>query len=480
MPGVVLRCWHAVRYNRPAVIVKAQAAPPSSLARRLGPFDAAAIIISNVIGGGILFYSPGVARSVPNPVLFLATWIAGGALAFAGAMAYAELAVVRPRAGGEYVYLDAAFGRAAAFLTGWTSFVAGFSGAIASSAVIFVFYLGRFVPGAASSAPLFVVPLPLVPLTVSIQALIAIAVIVAMAAIHIRGVGPGRVVGNVLAALKVTSLVLFIAFGLLFGTGSTAHLSAAAGPVAATSWLLALVPVMFAYAGWNAASYVAEEIRDPARNLPRSLAIGTVSVVAIYLLLNVLYLYVLPIDELAAVRGSVLDVVADKLLGARAGDVMGIVSLVSLAASISAMTIAGPRVYYAMARDGVFLPSAAKVHPRFQTPAVSIGAQAIWSALLVLSGSADALIRYTGFAVILFSGVAVAGLFVLRSREPEAPRPFKAFGYPVAPAVFVAASALIVANAIYSDPRVSGAGILIILAGVPLYLVFARGASRTT
>jgi len=460
------------------VTVQAQAAQSSSLARRLGPFDAAAIIISNVIGGGILFYSPGVARSVPDPALFLATWIAGGALAFAGAMAYAELAVVRPRAGGEYVYLDAAFGRLTAFLTGWTSFVAGFSGAIASSAVIFVFYLGRFVPGAASSAPLFVVPLPFVPLTVSIQALVAIAVIAAMAAIHIRGVGPGRVVGNVLAALKVTSLVLFIAFGMLFGAGSTAHLSSAAGPVAATSWLLALVPVMFAYAGWNAASYVAEEIRDPARNLPRSLAIGTVSVVTIYLLLNVLYLYVLPIDELAAVRGSVLDVVADKLLGARAGDVMGLVSLVSLAASISAMTIAGPRVYYAMARDGVFLPSAAKVHPRFQTPAVSIAAQAIWSALLVLSGGADALIRYTGFAVILFSGVAVAALFVLRSREPEAPRPFKALGYPAAPAVFVVASALIVTNAIYSDPRVSGAGIVIILAGVPLYLIFAR--SRRT
>jgi APA family basic amino acid/polyamine antiporter len=460
------------------VTLTTHAAGSNSLARRLGPLDAAAIIISNVIGGGILFYSPGVARSVPSPGLFLATWIAGGALAFAGAMAYAELAVVRPRAGGEYVYLDAAFGRAAAFLTGWTSFVAGFSGAIASSAVIFVFYLGRFVPGAASSAPLLVVPLPWVPLTVSVQALVAIAVIAAMAAIHIRGVGPGRAVGNVLAALKVTSLVLFIAFGMMFGTGSMAHLTSPAGPVAPSSWLLALVPVMFAYAGWNAASYVAEEIRDPVRNLPRSLAIGTVSVVAIYVLVNVLYLYVLPIDQLAAVRGSVLDVVADKLLGARAGDVMGIVSLVSLAASISAMTIAGPRVYYAMARDGVFLPSAAKVHPRFRTPAVSIAAQAIWSALLVLSGSADALIHYTGFAVILFSGVAVAALFVLRSREPTAPRPFKALGYPVAPGVFVVGSALIVANAIYSDPRVSGAGILIILAGVPLYLIFARSQSK--
>ncbi|OLC84460.1 MAG: hypothetical protein AUH72_01785 [Acidobacteria bacterium 13_1_40CM_4_65_8] len=444
------------------------------MARRLGPFDAAAIIISNVIGGGILFFSPGIAANVPNPWLFLATWIAGGALAFAGAMAYAELAVMRPKAGGEYVYLDAAFGRPAAFLTGWTSFVAGFSGAIASNAVIFAFYLGRFVPVASSNTPLLVVPLPWVPLTVSPQALVAIALIAMMAAIHVRGVGPGRIVGNVLAALKVTALVAFIAIGFSFGTGSLSNLTASAGSVSATSWLLAMVPVMFAYTGWNAASYVSEEIRDPERNVPRALAIGTSAVIAIYVFLNVLYLYVLPIGELAKVRGSVLDVIADKLLGARAGDIMGIVSLVSLAASISAMTIAGPRVYYAMARDGVFLASAARVHLRYRTPAMSIVAQSIWSTVLVLSGGADALIRYTGFAVILFAGVAVTALFVLRSREPDAPRPFKALGYPIVPGIFAVVSFLIVANALYGDPKVSGAGVLIILAGLPVYLIFAR------
>ena len=230
---------------------------------------------------------------------------------------------------------------------------------------------------------------------------------------------------------------------------------------------------MFTYAGWNAATYVAEEIRDPSRNVPIALAAGTLAVVAIYFALNLLYLYVLPIGSLAAVRGSVLDVIADRLLGVRAGNVMGVVSIVSLAASISAMTIAGPRVYYAMARDGVFLPVAAAVHPRYRTPAISIVAQSMWSGLLVLSGGADALIRYTGFTVILFSGVAVAALFVLRAREPAAPRPFRAFGYPAAPAVFVIASILIVVNAIYSDPRPSFAGLGIILAGVPLYMVFS-------
>jgi APA family basic amino acid/polyamine antiporter len=171
-------------------------------------------------------------------------------------------------------------------------------------------------------------------------------------------------------------------------------------------------------------------------------------------------------------------VIADKVLGIRAGDVMGVVSIVSLAASISAMTIAGPRVYYAMARDGVFFAPAARVHERYRTPAVSIVAQAIWSGVLVVSGGADALIRYTGFAVVLFSGVAVAALFVLRAREPHAPRTFSALGYPLAPAIFVVASLLIVLNAIYSDPRPSGAGVLIILAGVPLYMLLRRRISR--
>jgi basic amino acid/polyamine antiporter, APA family len=431
------------------------------LARRLGPLDAAAIVVSNVIGGGILFTPPQIAASVPRPWLFLATWIAGGALAFAGAMAYAELATMRPRAGGEYVYLDAAFGRLAAFLTGWTSFVAGFSGAIAASAVVFAFYLARFVPGAPPK-------------------LVALAVIGLMAWIHIRGIGPGRFVGNLLAALKVTALVLFIALGVALGSGSTANLQVAGGTIHPTTWLLALVPVMFTYTGWNAATYVAEEIRDPDRNLPRSLALGTLIVVAIYVLLNALYLYVMPIGDLAAVKGSVLDVIADKLLGVRAGNIMGIVSLVSLAASISAMTIAGPRVYYAMARDGVFPEPTARLHERYRTPAISIAAQAIWSALLVLSGGADALIRYTGFAVVLFSGIAVAALFVLRRREPDAPRPFKALGYPVAPAIFAAAMLLIVTNAVYRDPIPSGAGMLIILAGVPVYAWFASRRRAVT
>jgi APA family basic amino acid/polyamine antiporter len=437
-----------------------------------------------VIGGGILFTPPQVAASVQNPWLFLGTWVAGGLLAFAGAMAYAELAALRPRAGGEYVYLRAAFGRLAAFLTGWTSFVAGFSGATAASAVVLAFYVGRFVPAASDATPLLVIPLPFVPLTISRQAIVALAAIGLMAFVHIRGVGPGRFVMNVLAGLKVSALLIFIALGLTLGAGSGSNLVQGAAPVAAGAWLLALIPVMFTYSGWNAAAYVAEEIHEPGRNVPRALALGTLAVVAIYVLLNLLFLYVLPVNELAQVRGSVLDVVADRLLGVRAGDVMGIVSIISIAASISAMTFAGPRVYYAMARDGLFFRGAARVHPKYQTPAASIVAQAVWSGLLVLSGGANALTTYTGFAVVLFAGVAVLSLFVLRQREPDAPRPFRAWGYPVAPAIFATASLAIVLNALWADlvvPMQTGApwgpaaaGILIIALGIPLYFFFSR------
>jgi APA family basic amino acid/polyamine antiporter len=445
------------------------------LERRLGPLDAAALIVSNVIGGGILFTPPQIAAAVPAALPFLSTWAAGGLLAFAGAMAYAELAALRPRAGGEYVYLREAFGRLAAFLSGWTSFIAGFSGAIASSAVILASYLGRFFPGAGNSTPFLSVPIIPGTLTVSVspQTVVALAAIYGMAWVHLRGVGPGRLVGNILATLKVSALLLFIAFGFSLGQGSAENLTQG-GDVVLKGWLLALIPVMFTYSGWNAASYVAEEVRDPGRNVPRALAIGTGAVVVLYLLLNALYIYVIPVDQLASVKGSMLDLIADRLLGQTAGNIMAIVSIVSLLASISAMTFAGPRVYFAMGRDGVFFERAASVHSRYKTPAVSILAQATWSSLLVLTAGADALVTYTGFAIVLFSGVAVVALFVLRAREPNAERPFRAWGYPVAPAIYVLASALILLNGLLNDPKTTGFGAIVILLGIPLYLLFRR------
>jgi APA family basic amino acid/polyamine antiporter len=447
---------------------------PQFLQRRLGPIDAAAIVISNVIGVGI-FITPGIiAQLVPHPVWFLAVWLGGGLLAFAGALAYAELGSLRPRSGGEYVYLREGYGPLAAFLTGWTSFVAGFAGAIAASALGAADYLGRFIPVAGDATPLFTIPLPYVPILVSPRILVALTIIIALALVHIRGLGPGRVVQNTLAGVKVGALALFVAVGLGLGRGSFANFQQASAD-ASFNWSVAFIIVMFSYSGWNAASYVAEEIRDPGRNVPKALAIGTVVVVLLYLGLNTLYLYAVPIGEIGgAGQAEIAVVAAQRLIGPAAANLLGALAVIVLLGSLSAMTIAGPRVYFAMARDGAFFTSAARIHPRFHTPWVAIAAQTAWSAVLILTDNKMQLAEYTGFAVLLFSSVAVSVIFVLRRRHPEEPRPFKAWGYPVAPAIFVLASLVIMVAAIAGRPGPSLWGALIILAGVPVYFLFAK------
>lgn len=442
--------------------------------RRLGPLDGAAIVVSNVIGSGIFFVPVIVASLVPNPVAILTVWTIGGLLAFTGAMAYAELAALRPRAGGEYVYLREAYGPVAAFVTGWTSFVAGFSGAIAASAVGLASYLGRFIPAAADTTPIASLPLGVLSLDVTPQALVALSAIALLSIVHLCGLGPGRLVQNGLATLKISALVAFILIGFAIGRGSFGHVSAG-GAVPVTGLLLALIPVMFSYSGWNAAAYVAEEIRDPERNVPLALGIGTVVVIAIYLGLNLLYLYAIPAAEIAAgFKTGIVDATAERLFGFVAANLLAAFAIVSIAASISAMIIAGPRVYFAMARDGVFPPSVARVHPRFRTPAVSIIAQAVWSGVLVLSGSLSQLVGYTGFAVVLFAGIAVSALFVLRRRHPSERRPFRAWGYPVAPAIFVGVSAIAIVNEAWRSPGPTAVGFGVIALGVPLYFLFRR------
>ena len=450
-----------------------------SLVRRLGALDGASIIVSNVIGSGIFLVPALVAVWVPNVWLMLATWLAGGALAFAGAMAYAELATLRPRAGGEYVYLREAYGPVAGFLSGWTSFIAGFSGAIALGAVGMASYLGRFLPAAGDTTPFVSIPLVVVTLSISPRSVVALTAIAALTAVHVLGLGPGRIVQNLLAGAKVAVLVALVAFGFTIGDGSAAHFAAAGAPVAPALWLLALVPVMFSYSGWNAATYVAEEIRDPGRNVPLAIAAGTATVVVVYVLLNLLYVYAMPLADLGAVdlgadRAPVLDAAGARLFGAGVGAALAAASVVMIAASVSAMVLAGPRVYYAMARDGQFFAAAARVHAKYRTPVTAIVAQSIWSGVLVLAGTFEQLLLYTGFAVVTFAGAAVTALFVLRRREPEAARPFRAWGYPVLPGVFVAASAAMVMNEIWREPGASGAGLLLILAGLPLHAMFRR------
>ena len=451
----------------------AQISGTAVLPRRLSALDGAALVVSNVVGVGI-FTTPGiVAALAPNPVVMLALWVAGGVLALAGASAYAELAALRPHAGGEYVYLRDAFGPLFGFLTGWTSFVAGFSGAMAAGAVGFAVYLSAYFPHALGDQPWFAVHAGFTTVTVTPRILVAMALVMMLALLHARGLGPGRRLQNGLAWFAVAVLAVFIVAGFARGTGSLAHLSESA-PLHWTTCLLALVPIMFTYSGWNAAAYLAEEVRDPRRTLPRALLAGTAAVVALYLLLNVLYLYALAPAGLAHVIHAGR-AAAEALFGQRVADFFTPLVLVSLAASISAMTLAGPRVYFAMARDGLFLPVAARIHPRFRTPAAAILLQAAWTCLLILTGTFEQLLIYTGFAVVLFSGAAVLSLFVLRRRTGE--RTNVALGYPVLPALFVLASAAMLINAIAQRPGPSLTGAAIIAAGAPLFL-WARMRQR--
>jgi APA family basic amino acid/polyamine antiporter len=449
-----------------------------SLERRLGPWDAAAIVVSNVIGVGI-FITPGfIAQVLPNRTAILGVWTIGGALALFGALAYAELAARQPEAGGEYVYLREAFGGLAAFLTGWTSFVAGFSGAIAAGGVGVAAYLDRLIPGVGNAAPIAAVHVGPLGLTLSVRAIVAIVVILALALVQMRGVGLGRVLQNSLTALKVGALLMFAAVGLLVTRVSGPPAFTGDAPVRGTSFLLALVPIMFSYSGWNAAVYVAEEIKHPVRNVPRALLIGTLGTVALYLALNALYLRVVPQAQFLG-GVAVGEIAAERLFGSAAAVLFALVAVVILLSSLSAMTTAGPRVYFAMARDGAFVPAAARVHPRFRTPAIAIIAQAIWSSLLVLSGTFEQLLTYTGFGVILFSSLAVLSLFFVR-RTPTQAEVFKAWGYPWAPALFCLVGFAIVINT-FVDPqfrRVALAGVGVMAAGIPIYWWVKKGKGK--
>ena len=465
--------------------VPASSSSARVLERRLGPVDAAAIVIANVIGVGI-FITPGIiATAVPHPVWILGVWIAGGLLAFAGAAAYAELATLRPRSGGEYVYLREGFGSLAAFLTGWTSFVAGFAGAMAAAALNVGKYLGAFFPAAADPTPLVSLPLGPLSFVVSRQSLVALTAVGGLAFVHIRGLGPGRLVQNTLAGLKVAALTIFVAAGLSLGDGTLAHVTSAAG--------LDRHRVERDRAGDAPRDVHLQRLecglvrrrRNPRSRPQRAHCAGRRNRrrrAGLSRLEPAVHLRAAraghrapwprrPTDRQSPMRRpSTCSVpTAARMLGALA--------VVILLSSLSAMTVAGPRVYYAMARDGVFFRSAATIHPRFHTPWIAIIAQAVWCGLLVLTNTSDQLATYTGFAVLLFSGFAVSAVFVLRRRHPNEPRPFRAWGYPVAPAIFTFASLAITVFAIVGRQRESLWGLLIMLAGIPIYL-FMRWRDR--
>ena len=437
-----------------------------ALPQTLHTRDAAALIISNVVGVGI-FTTPGiVAGMVPSVAGIFALWIVGGFLAFAGATAYAQLAEIVPRAGGEYVYLRRAFGPLAGFLAGWTSLIAGFSGAIAACAVGFASYLGHYLPFANSTVALF--SIPALHLEISGRSLIAAALILFFGLLHASGVARGKLAQCTLAFILLLSLGCFIVAGFGFGHGSISHFQSPSAPFRLTDWLLALIPVMFTYSGWNAAVYVSEEMVDVRRSVRRGLFVGTTVVVLLYLGLNAVFLYALPITQLKAAV-NVGDTTAQALFRVGAGFFTPVL-LAALAGATSAMTVAGPRVYFAMARDGAFLPMFSRLSAKGQTPVLAIALQTVWSIALVFVGRFEEILIYTGFAIVLSSVLAGVALFVMDARLKRR----RAFGSRILACFFVLGSSTLVINAIYGAPKTSAVGLLVICSGIPVYLFSRR------
>ena len=435
------------------------------LRQSFGVRDGVALIISNVVGVGIFTTPAIIARLVPEPAVMLALWIAGGALALAGALSYAQLARMWPWAGGEYVYLSRAYGPTAGFLSGWTSLIAGFSGAIAAGAVALVSYLGQYFPTLASEHAFFSLNFRVAALTFSPASLTAAAFILIFALVHACNLGAGKLTQNTLALLILAVIIVFCVAGFAAGTGSWSHFRSPQVPLRASNCLLAFIPIMFSYSGWNAASYISEEIQDTRRTIGRVLLIGTSIIVALYATINALYLYAVPPAEMqSALR--IGDVAAHALFGVGRNFITPVLIL-ALLGSISAMTIAGPRVYFAMSRDGAFIPSFARISPRFGTPALAIALQALWSVLLVTAGTFEQILNYTGFMILLSSGAAVAGLFVARGRELRS-NPGR-WPQMLAPAAFVVACAAIVINTVWGAPKTALIGALLIAAGLPIF-----------
>jgi APA family basic amino acid/polyamine antiporter len=437
-----------------------------SFKRALGPFDATMVVIGGIIGSGIFINPYIVAQRLDSPALVLGAWVAGGAIALAGAYSYAELGALFPRAGGQYVYLRDAYHPIAGFLYGWALLALIESGAIAAVAITFASYALRLV-GRPDIAP---VPL-------------AIGAVVLLSIINFLGVKPGSRVLNVFVVLKVGALVLLIAAGALGpaapGWWTVARDTTVGGAATATAFGAALIPILFAYGGWQNANYVAEEIDNPRRNLPLSLLVGTVAVVIIYVLVNAVYLRALGLEGLAATRTPASNAAAG--LFGDWGEVFVTAAIaISTFGFLDLAILAPTRVYYAMAADGVFLPGLARLHPVYRTPWLAIVIQSGWSCILAATGSYERLLNYVVFADWIFFGLTVATVMIFRRTHPLAKRPadsYRAPGYPVVQVLFVVVSAAVVLSVVGNDPASASRGVLLLTLGVPVYLWF-RGRSR--
>lgn len=443
----------------------------NKLKRQLGLFDAVMVISGDMIGVGIFVTTGFIAATLPSPGGILLIWLLGGLLALAGALSCAELSASLPLAGGDYIYIREAYGKLTGFLSGWSSFLVTFSGSIAAIAVGFSSFLAFFFPVLSSENILFSIALIGNPMQVSVGTVFSLVTVLLLSAIHYAGVRPGVLLQNILTVLKIGSLLGIIFLGLLIGKGSTDHFF----PLFDLSKMAdlnlfgaAFIPAIFAYAGWNAVIYMAGEVKEPERNLPRALVWANLLVIFLYLAINVVYIYAVPVTEMkGALRVS--EVATSALLGYETSALITAIITVSIFGALNAVTMLGPRIYYAMAQDGVFFRALARVHPKFGTPSNAIVLQALWSCILILTGTFDALFTYVSVVISLFSALTVGSVVVLRFKRPDLHRPYKLWGYPFVPIFFVVVNLWIAWGSLMSRPWESFGGVAIVALGIPAY-----------
>lgn len=435
---------------------------PHGLRRVLGMWDLAFMIVGTVIGSGI-FLVPGpilrnVSHSVPEA---FAVWLGGGVLSLFGALTYGELSAMKPEAGGLYVYIHDCFGPFAAFLFGWTLFFVISSGSIATLAVAFGNYLGEFVQlsGAETKA-------------------VAVLMIVVIAGVNVRGTRQSADLLNVTTIIKVTAILGVSALLLWRGTNPVfgALSSADSGNAGFSGFGLAMISVLWAYEGWQYATFSAGETVNPQRTFPLAFLVGMASLIAIYFIANLGYLAALGAQGVAA-SNRVAATALGAVVSQGAGKIVAIAILISMFSAANSIMLNAPRVYYAMAKDGLFFRGLSRIHPKFETPALAVIVGGMWSAILAASGTFEQLLTYVVFIGWLFYALAAGSVFVYRMREPNAPRPYRVPGYPWTPAIFIAAAMALVANTMVSQPIRAAIGLGIVFIGAPAYLFWRRGTS---
>lgn len=462
------------------------------LVRALTLVDATSLVIGTVIGTGVFLKTAVMTQQLGTPTMVLLAWAAAGALSLAGALTYAELGAMFPKAGGEYVYLGKAYGDAPAFLYGWMQCAVAATGGIAAIATGFAIFLSALIPmGDAWVERTFHLLGQDVHWRLGLQQLVAVAAIILFSAINCIGVAFGGRVQSVLTAAKLLGIAVVIGGVFLLSNGASwSHLATPAGAPqwgGASSFGAAMLAALWAYNGWYALPLVAGEVGNPQRNVPRGLIVGMLIVLVVYLLANLSYFYALPVGEVLTSNSTahpdalpVATKAAQTFLGPTGTAFISVAFIVSTLGALNGIILSNSRIPFAMARDGLFFRRLGSVNRKGRVPAWAIIAQGAWASVLALSGTFDQLTTYSIFALWVFFGITAASVFVLRRKMPDAPRPYRTLGYPVVPFVFVLVAAWLVVNTIITSPVESAAGLALIALGIPVYFYFKRQRAITS